>query len=92
MQFSRGVDIFYTMHYELFSRGKYYLYYELRSSSGGSILFILSTTELFWGMDTSYTTHYALFSGVNIFCTMNYAILSGGRYCLYYALRSIFGG
>ena len=36
-------------------------------------------------MDTVYAKHTPCFRGVD-------TIYSGGRYCVYYALRSIFGG
>ena len=60
----RGVDTIYTMHnavfsgggyclyYAVFLEGGYYLYYELRIILVGRILFILCTTQYFWGADT----------------------------------------
>ena len=45
------------------------IYYALRSVFGGSILLILSNTQYFRRVDTAYIEQYAVFSG--------------GRYCLY---------
>ena len=75
--FSRGE---YNLYYALrrISGGRYYIYYALRSIFGGRILFILlRTTQFFRGADTIYT--------------MQYVVFSGGGYYLYYALRRIFG-
>ena len=80
------------MHYAVFSGGRYYLYFALRSIFGGWILFVLCTTKNFrgWILFVKCTTQY--FRGVDTICNMHYAVFSGGRYYLYHDLRSIFGG
>ena len=45
---------------------------------GGSKLPISNDRQYFWEFDTAYTKRYAVFTG--------------HRYCLYQAIRSIFGG
>ena len=74
------------MYHAVFSAGRYYLYDAPRSVFGVCILFILCTTQNFWGLDTIHTMDYAGFSGGR------YEVFSGCGYDLYYALRSIFGG
>ena len=78
------------MHYAGFFEDGYYLYFALRSISGGRIIFMLYSTQYIWGADTIYTMHYAVFCGVHTIYAVYYAVFLGVPYYLYYALRSIF--
>ena len=80
------------MHYVVFSGGKYYLLYTLRSIFGEWIIFVLYTRQYFREVDIVYTMNYETFSGVKYFYTKHYVVFSGGKYYLYYALRCIFEG
>ena len=71
------MDIIYTIYYEVFSGGGYYLYHALDSIFGGWILFILCSTQYIRVVDTIYTMHHAVFSGGDTIYTMYYAIFSG---------------
>ena len=99
-----GLDTLYTLHYEVFTGGGYYLNYALRSIFGSWILFILHTTQyfrevdtiysmyyaFFWKLDTIYTMHHVVFPWVDTIVTMYYAIFFGldTVYTKYYAVFS----
>jgi len=56
-------------------------------------MLILSKTQYFRGVDTANTKHNAvLFLGVDSSYTKQDAVFSERGYCLYWTVRSIFGG
>ena len=79
-----------TKHYAVFSGGRYCLYWAIRSILRGSILLILGNTNYFEGVDNPDTKKYAIFSGVDTAYIKRYTVFLVDRYCIYWAIRSIF--
>jgi len=78
------------MHYVVFSRSGYHLYYALCSIFGEWILFILCTTQYFRGVHRIYTIPTQYFRGVDTIYTINCIVFSGGGYALHNILESGF--